>query len=183
MDLAGKQVLVLGLGVSGLSMARWLARRGARVRVADTRQAPPCAAQLARELPDVPVALGAFRAEDFAGADLSPSVQASRWAAGRCAGCAARRPVVGDVGCSRRHCRGDTQGAGYHRLQRQEHGDRDGGRHVPRGRVAHDRGRQHRLAGAGRARAGRAGTLRRRAPSRPCMRPKNARFSRAVSVG
>jgi len=98
MDLAGKQALVLGLGVSGLSMARWLARQGARVRVADTRQSPPCAAQLARELPDVPVTLGDFRADDFAGVDLiaiSPGVALSEPPVAQ----AARRgvPVVGDI--------------------------------------------------------------------------------------
>ncbi|MCZ7561033.1 MAG: UDP-N-acetylmuramoyl-L-alanine--D-glutamate ligase [Burkholderiaceae bacterium] len=36
-DLKDRQVLVLGLGDSGVAMARWSARRGARVRVADTR--------------------------------------------------------------------------------------------------------------------------------------------------
>jgi UDP-N-acetylmuramoylalanine--D-glutamate ligase len=36
----GKNALVLGLGESGLAMALWLARSGARVRVADTREAP-----------------------------------------------------------------------------------------------------------------------------------------------
>ncbi len=36
-DLADRQVLVLGLGESGLAMARWLSFVGARVRVADTR--------------------------------------------------------------------------------------------------------------------------------------------------
>ena len=80
MELAGKQALVLGLGISGLSMARWLVRQRARVRVADTRDAPPTAAQLARELPDVPVALGAFRSADFAGVDLiaiSPGISFS----------------------------------------------------------------------------------------------------------
>ncbi|HEY6898137.1 MAG TPA: UDP-N-acetylmuramoyl-L-alanine--D-glutamate ligase [Rhodocyclaceae bacterium] len=41
MELRGKLVLVLGLGESGLAMARWCERRGARVRVADTRPAPP----------------------------------------------------------------------------------------------------------------------------------------------
>lgn len=36
-DLRGRTVLVLGLGDSGLAMARWVARQGARLRVADTR--------------------------------------------------------------------------------------------------------------------------------------------------
>ncbi len=35
-----KTALVLGLGESGLAMALWLARSGALVRVADTREAP-----------------------------------------------------------------------------------------------------------------------------------------------
>jgi len=33
--------LVLGLGASGLAIARWLARQGWSLRVADTRTAPP----------------------------------------------------------------------------------------------------------------------------------------------
>ena len=33
-------VLVLGLGESGLAMARWCGLNGCRVRVADTREAP-----------------------------------------------------------------------------------------------------------------------------------------------
>ena len=37
MQLKDRKVLVLGLGDTGLSMARWLARHGARVHVADTR--------------------------------------------------------------------------------------------------------------------------------------------------
>lgn len=40
MQFAGKQVLVLGLGESGLAIARWLAHCDARVRVADTRESP-----------------------------------------------------------------------------------------------------------------------------------------------
>ena len=39
--LAGKRVLVLGLGDTGLSIASWAEREGARVRVADTRATPP----------------------------------------------------------------------------------------------------------------------------------------------
>ncbi|RZJ14556.1 MAG: hypothetical protein EOO54_19220, partial [Haliea sp.] len=38
--LAQKNVLILGLGASGLAMARWCVRHGARVTVADTRDAP-----------------------------------------------------------------------------------------------------------------------------------------------
>ncbi|MES2017808.1 MAG: UDP-N-acetylmuramoyl-L-alanine--D-glutamate ligase [Pseudomonadota bacterium] len=40
MNYEGKHALVLGLGESGLAMAQWLARCGARVRVADTREVP-----------------------------------------------------------------------------------------------------------------------------------------------
>jgi UDP-N-acetylmuramoylalanine--D-glutamate ligase len=46
-------VLVLGLGDSGLAMARWCARHGARVTVWDSREQPPGAAALAAEYPDV----------------------------------------------------------------------------------------------------------------------------------
>jgi len=38
-DLAGRHVLVLGLGESGVAMAQWCAARGARLRLADTRYA------------------------------------------------------------------------------------------------------------------------------------------------
>ncbi len=40
MDFSGKHVLILGLGESGLAMAQWLLRCGAKLRVADTRSAP-----------------------------------------------------------------------------------------------------------------------------------------------
>lgn len=45
-------VLILGLGASGLAMARWCARHGAVLTVADTREAPPQLATLRAELPD-----------------------------------------------------------------------------------------------------------------------------------
>ncbi len=70
MELSGKRAVVLGLGVSGLSMARWLSRHGASVRVADTRTSPPCAAQLARELPEVTVHTGSINGDTVRGADL-----------------------------------------------------------------------------------------------------------------
>ena len=43
-------VLILGLGASGLAMARWCAGQGARVRVWDSRPTPPQAAALAAEV-------------------------------------------------------------------------------------------------------------------------------------
>ena len=55
-------VLVLGLGASGLAMARWCARHGAQVTVADTREAPPALAALQAELPEVAFIGGPFSA-------------------------------------------------------------------------------------------------------------------------
>ncbi|MFN4034552.1 UDP-N-acetylmuramoyl-L-alanine--D-glutamate ligase [Comamonas aquatica] len=49
--LQGRRVLILGLGASGLAMARWCVRAGAEVTVADTREAPPQLALLHSELP------------------------------------------------------------------------------------------------------------------------------------
>ena len=50
-SLDGQTVLVLGLGESGLARARWCARHGAAVRVADSRESPPQAAALAEGVP------------------------------------------------------------------------------------------------------------------------------------
>ena len=49
--LAEKNILILGLGASGLAMARWCSRAGAKVTVADTRAAPPQLAALRASLP------------------------------------------------------------------------------------------------------------------------------------
>ena len=49
--LHGQQVLVLGLGESGLAMARWCARQGASVSVWDSRETPPQLAALRESLP------------------------------------------------------------------------------------------------------------------------------------
>jgi UDP-N-acetylmuramoylalanine--D-glutamate ligase len=63
--LDGREVLVLGLGASGLAMVRWCVLAGARVTVADTRPAPPQAALLAEELPQVQRLQAAFDAALF----------------------------------------------------------------------------------------------------------------------
>jgi UDP-N-acetylmuramoylalanine--D-glutamate ligase len=97
-ELKGRKVLVLGLGDTGLSMARWLARRGASVRVADSRARPPHAELLARELPQVPLAASAFDDATLRGADLVAISPGLDRRAAPIAGAIARGvPVVGDV--------------------------------------------------------------------------------------
>jgi UDP-N-acetylmuramoylalanine--D-glutamate ligase len=63
-------VLVLGLGESGLAMARWCARAGANVRVWDSREAPPNAAALAEHVPAATWVRGALTDEAFTGVRL-----------------------------------------------------------------------------------------------------------------
>ncbi|GAA3983337.1 UDP-N-acetylmuramoyl-L-alanine--D-glutamate ligase [Comamonas faecalis] len=62
-SMAGQRVLVLGLGASGLSMARWCARCGAEVAVADTRENPPQLAALRAELPQARFITGQLTAD------------------------------------------------------------------------------------------------------------------------
>src|SRR5207249_9597445 len=70
MTLKNRRVVVLGLGVTGLSAARWAARRGARVAVADTRADPPCAPQLRAELPQVGLTTGPITDATLADAQM-----------------------------------------------------------------------------------------------------------------
>jgi UDP-N-acetylmuramoylalanine--D-glutamate ligase len=94
----GKRAVVLGLGLTGYTLARWLARHGADVRVADTRAQPPNAERLARELPAIPVETGPFTATTLAGAELiaiSPGVAKDQPAIADAV--AAGADLVGDV--------------------------------------------------------------------------------------
>ena len=71
------RVLVVGLGRSGLSCARYLARQGMQVAVTDSREQPPGLAALRESLPDVGLFLGQFADEAFRNAELlvvSPGV-------------------------------------------------------------------------------------------------------------
>ncbi|MDB5796158.1 MAG: UDP-N-acetylmuramoyl-L-alanine--D-glutamate ligase [Paucimonas sp.] len=70
MDYQGKQVLVLGLGESGLAMARWLARCGARLVVADTREAPARLPALVDAVPEASFVSGPFVASLLQGCDF-----------------------------------------------------------------------------------------------------------------
>lgn len=77
MELEGKHALVVGLGESGLAMAKWLARQGAVVRVADSRVTPPNIDALRAAVPDAHLVAGPFADAAFAGIDLiaiSPGV-------------------------------------------------------------------------------------------------------------
>jgi UDP-N-acetylmuramoylalanine--D-glutamate ligase len=77
MNVSGKRVLVLGLGLTGVSMVRWLSAHGALVRAADSRDAPPNAETLRAEFPRLVIDTGPFRAASFADAELiaiSPGV-------------------------------------------------------------------------------------------------------------
>ena len=75
--LAPKKVLVVGLGKTGLSCARYLSRLGQQVAVTDDRADPPGLAALTDELPDVALFLGRFEPDAFAHAEqivVSPGV-------------------------------------------------------------------------------------------------------------
>ncbi len=63
-------VLVLGLGESGLAMARWAARTGAQVQVWDSRETPPNAAALREQVPSATLLGGALDAASFASATV-----------------------------------------------------------------------------------------------------------------
>lgn len=78
--LKDKNVLVLGLGDTGLSALRWLNSQGACLSVADTRAVPPGLDTLKVELPDAIVYTGALKPAVFDGVDLvviSPGVALS----------------------------------------------------------------------------------------------------------
>lgn len=98
LHLSGRKVMVLGLGDTGLSCARWLAARGAVVSVADSRAAPPHAARLAELLPEVTLHAGPFDPERLIAAELlvvSPGVPLADPAVARAV--AAGTETVGDV--------------------------------------------------------------------------------------
>ncbi len=94
----GTRALVLGLGRTGLSAARYLHRKGLTLRVADTRAEPPGIEALRRELDGTEVRTGPFEdtlLDDVAQVLISPGLSLREPIAVE----AARRglPVVGDI--------------------------------------------------------------------------------------
>ncbi len=76
-SLRDKQILILGLGETGLSLARYLNAQGAKLRFADSRLEAPGIVTLRRELPQAEVHCGPFSAELLQGVDriaISPGV-------------------------------------------------------------------------------------------------------------
>ncbi|MGL6223605.1 MAG: UDP-N-acetylmuramoyl-L-alanine--D-glutamate ligase, partial [Steroidobacteraceae bacterium] len=74
---AGTRALVLGLGRTGVSAARYLDRKGLAVRVADTRATPPGIDQLRNDVPSAELRTGAFSAgllDDVAQVVISPGL-------------------------------------------------------------------------------------------------------------
>jgi UDP-N-acetylmuramoylalanine--D-glutamate ligase len=81
MNYQGKFALVLGLGESGLAMAQWLARCGARLRVADTRAEPQRLPNLRAVAPEAEFVAGEFSASLLDGVDfvaVSPGLAPNR---------------------------------------------------------------------------------------------------------
>ena len=95
---APAKTLIVGLGVTGLSVARYLSQQGVQVAVADSRKSPPGLQALNDELPDIAVFLGPFDDSLFDAAErlvVSPGVPVSTPQID-----AARRrgvPVIGDI--------------------------------------------------------------------------------------
>jgi UDP-N-acetylmuramoylalanine--D-glutamate ligase len=88
MELRDKRVLVIGLGESGLAMAKWLHRQGALVRVADSRDTPPNVDTLQQVAPGAELQAGEFSMTTFAGMEivaLSPGVPKATPAIAACA--------------------------------------------------------------------------------------------------
>jgi len=72
--------IVIGLGKTGLSCARYLQRKGIRFAIADTRDNPPAIDQVRAEFAGIDIRLGALDAEFLASATeivLSPGVAQS----------------------------------------------------------------------------------------------------------
>ncbi|MEX2365335.1 MAG: Mur ligase family protein, partial [Pseudohongiellaceae bacterium] len=77
MTNSNSKKVIVGLGQTGLSCARFLAGRKESFTVVDSRQSPPGLEELQALYPQIPVELGEFNEQTFMGADeliVSPGV-------------------------------------------------------------------------------------------------------------
>lgn len=116
-QLQGQPVLVLGCGASGLAMARWCARAGAQVTVADTREAPPQLGELREQVPEARFVAGPFTAELVEGQQLvlrSPGLTPQQVAPVEQAARERGIPVSGELGLFRDALAAMKLSDGYH---------------------------------------------------------------------
>lgn len=64
-SLPHKRVLIVGLGKTGFSCARYLSEHGVEVAVTDSREHPPALDELQEAYPDIAVFVGGFNSEAF----------------------------------------------------------------------------------------------------------------------
>ena len=64
-SLSHKRVLVVGLGKTGFSCARYLSKHGIEVAVTDSREHPPALDELQEAYPDIAVFVGGFNSDAF----------------------------------------------------------------------------------------------------------------------
>jgi len=83
-DWQGRKVLVLGLGDTGVSCIRWLSSRGAVLRAADSRAAPPGLGEVRARYPQVDARAGSLGEALLEGMDAVVA----------CPGVALREPVL-----------------------------------------------------------------------------------------
>ncbi len=96
--VSDRRTLVVGLGKTGLSCVRYLSGLGRAFAVADSRAEPPGIDELRAHWPDVPVHLGPFDPELFAGFDelvVSPGISIAEPAIAQAAEQGAR--IRGDI--------------------------------------------------------------------------------------
>jgi len=102
--------LIVGLGKTGLSVARFLARQGLGFAVADSRMTPPGLAEMQGEFPQVELRLGAFDAgwfAEFSTLVVNPGVAVAEPAIQAAA--AAGAEIIGDIELFARHVPAEAQ--------------------------------------------------------------------------
>lgn len=102
----GTKTLIVGLGRTGLSCARFLAARGVEIAVTDSRERPPNLQALRNEVPNAAVFVGGFSETALQHADhlvVSPGVSLSTPFVKKARGMGL--PVLGDIELFARHAK------------------------------------------------------------------------------